>query len=222
MFRTISTELGNVYPRTVGVIFLGTPHRCTMKRSLGECVAIAALLSMHPPNNHLLGILHDSSDSFENQHGTFLMVSRDIQVVCVREELPTDSYMIPRESACYEGFNVTRDNIAANHTGLAKFASKDDLGYLQLVAHIKKLSSGPSQYGKSLFPGMQNVRKYLTYLRAGNEGVSESRYVRSPYSRQVSWSNLIPPQRFWVPCISTQCTRGRAGSAKPMGKPASG
>jgi hypothetical protein len=144
------TELGNVYPRTVGVIFLGTPHTGSGKRSLGDCIAVTALISMRPPNSQLLRTLQESSEFFENQHSTFLMVSRDIQVVCVREELPTESHIVPAASAAYEAFNVTRDNIPANHNGMAKYASTDELGYLKLVAHIKKLTSGPTPYGKSL------------------------------------------------------------------------
>lgn len=88
-----------------------------------------------------------------SQHSTFLMVSRDIKVVCVREELPTAvrdperkepiQVMVPRDSA-YSGFNVTKDEVHVNHADLARFGSREDLGYLQLVAHISKISSGPT------------------------------------------------------------------------------
>lgn len=146
------TELGNIYPKTIGVVFLGTPHVRTSKRSLGECVASAAQSSLRAPNDQLLQALAENSNLFENQHGTFQMISRDIRVVCVREDLPTGPHMVPRDSATYEGFNVVRDDLAVRHADLARFASQDEIGYKQIVAHLVKMTEGPSQQGKQLVP----------------------------------------------------------------------
>ncbi|KAI1075343.1 hypothetical protein F5B20DRAFT_585310 [Whalleya microplaca] len=158
-------ELGNVYPRTIGCIFLGTPHVRSGKRSLGECIAAAALLAPSSPSPQLLQTLKDSDKAFETQHGTFCLVSRDIKVVCMREKLPstvaasadmvrdadgmelgkgTMQMMVPRDSAAYDSYNVTRDEMIANHLDLARFKSRDDPGYLQIVTHISKTSLGPT------------------------------------------------------------------------------
>ncbi|ORY59728.1 uncharacterized protein BCR38DRAFT_326985, partial [Pseudomassariella vexata] len=138
-------ELGNVYPRTVGVLFLGTPHTNSGKQSLGDVVATAAQLSFRPPSLQLVRVLRDSTDVFESQRDSFILVSRDIQIVCVRELLKTPmGTMIPRESAIYQGFKVQLDEIQADHINMAKFDSRTDIGYQKLVNHINRLAKGAS------------------------------------------------------------------------------
>lgn len=159
-------ELGNVYPRTIGCIFLGTPHTRSGKRSLGDCVAATAVLSPTMPAPSLLRGLRDSNQLLETQHSTFLLVSRDIKVVCIREKLPTTitasidtihdangvelgkgtmQTMVPKDAVVYENFNVSKDELPTNHLDLCRYKSRDDVGYLRLVGHIQKITSGPSQ-----------------------------------------------------------------------------
>ncbi|KAI0380994.1 hypothetical protein F5Y04DRAFT_89449 [Hypomontagnella monticulosa] len=158
-------ELGNVYPRTIGCVFLGTPHVRSGKRPLGECIALTALLSPSMPTPQLLRALKDNEKAFENQHSTFLMISRDIRVVCVREKLPstitasaelardiggmelgrgTIQLMLPRDCAAYESFNVGRIDVLVTHQDLAKAKSRDDPGYAQMVAYLTKAAMGPT------------------------------------------------------------------------------
>ncbi|KAI5864559.1 hypothetical protein GGS23DRAFT_604182 [Durotheca rogersii] len=158
-------ELGNVYPRTIGCVFLGTPHVRSGKRSLGECIAATALLSPTMPSPQLLRSFKESDKAFENQHSTWLMISRDTRVVCIREKFPSTiaasselmrdvdgldlgkgamQIMVPRESAAYDGFNVTRHEMAANHLDLARFKSRDEPGYSQMITYVTKTSSGPT------------------------------------------------------------------------------
>lgn len=80
-------ELGNVYPKTVGVIFLGTPHGNSGKQSLGEVIATVAQMSPRQPSKELLRLFRESTELFENQRDTFALISRDIQVVCIRAKL---------------------------------------------------------------------------------------------------------------------------------------
>lgn len=162
-------ELGNVYPKTVGVIFLGTPHSNSGKQSLGEVIATASQMSVRQPSSQLLRLFRESSELFENQRDTFALISRDIQVVCVREKLsmPTGQVrrrfgssvygtradhpqMISKISATYEGLNVKIDEFLTNHVDLARFDDRQDTGYRQLIKHITRLSSVPKLHGKHL------------------------------------------------------------------------
>ncbi|GAP88017.1 putative alpha beta-hydrolase [Rosellinia necatrix] len=159
-------ELGNVYPRTIGCIFLGTPHTRSGKRSLGDCVAATAVLAPSMPASSLLRGLRESNQLLETQHSTFLLVSRDIKVICIREKLPTTlaasidtiqdangvelgkgtmQTMVPKDSVAYDNFNVTKDELPTNHLDLCRYKSRDDAGYQQLISHIRKITSGPSQ-----------------------------------------------------------------------------
>ncbi|KAI0401666.1 hypothetical protein F4802DRAFT_600827 [Xylaria palmicola] len=159
-------ELGNVYPRTIGCIFLSTPHIRSGKRTLGDCVAAAAVLSPSMPAPSFLRALRDSNQLLETQHSTFLLVSRDIKVVCVKEKLPTTiaasidtirdtngvelgkgtmQTMVPKDSVVYSHFNVTNDELPTDHLNMCKFKSRDDAGYLRIVSQIRKITSGPSE-----------------------------------------------------------------------------
>ena len=159
-------ELGNVYPRTIGCIFLATPHTRSGKRTLGDCVAATAVLSPAMPSPSLLRALRDSNQLLENQHSTFLLVSRDIKVVCIREKLPTTinasidtiqdangvelgkgtvQSMVPKDSVVYDNFNVSKDEMPTTHLDMCRFKSRDDAGYIRILSHIKKITSGPSQ-----------------------------------------------------------------------------
>ncbi|KAI1464705.1 uncharacterized protein F4812DRAFT_441671 [Daldinia caldariorum] len=158
-------ELGNVYPKTIGCVFLGTPHVRGGKRSLGECIATTALLSPTPPSPQLLKAFRDSDKVFENLHSTFIMISRDIRIICAREKLPTTinasadvvkdadgmelgrgtiQMMVPRDSATYEGFNVSKLDVMVTHQDLARCKSRDDPGYAQIVQYLVKAATALS------------------------------------------------------------------------------
>ncbi|KAI0390727.1 hypothetical protein F5Y17DRAFT_461513 [Xylariaceae sp. FL0594] len=158
------TELGNVYPRTAGCIFLGTPHLRSGKQTVGDCAAATAILSPSMPSPTLIRTLKECDKLLDYQHNSFTLVSRDIKVVCIREKLPTTitasidtihdtngvelgkgtmQLLVPKDSATYEGFNVTKDEIPTTHLDLCRFKSKNDAGYMRIVSHIGKIYSGP-------------------------------------------------------------------------------
>ncbi|KAI8966809.1 hypothetical protein F5Y11DRAFT_4630 [Daldinia sp. FL1419] len=155
-------ELGNVYPKTIGCVFLGTPHVRGGKRSLGECIATTALLSPTPPTSQLLKAFRESDKAFENLHSTFLMISRDIRIICAREKLPTTitasadvvkdadgmelgrgtiQMMVPRDCATYDSFNVSKLDVMVTHQDLARCKSRDDPGYAQIVQYLVKAAT---------------------------------------------------------------------------------
>ncbi|KAI1768968.1 hypothetical protein GGR53DRAFT_461757 [Hypoxylon sp. FL1150] len=229
-------ELGNVYPRTIGCIFLGTPHVRSGKRSLGECLATAALLSPVAPSPQLLRMLKESDKVFENQHATFLMISRDIRVVCVREKLPstiavspelardvtgmelqkggTMQMMVPRDSAAYEGFNVTRHDMTATHLDLARFRSRDEPEYSRMLSFITKASSGPTPAeAEAREPRNQEILNAL-YFDTMTE--RESR-IDPAYGQTCDWilnPSLSPFPKFLKSKDPVLWISGNAGSGK--------
>jgi protein SERAC1 len=81
--------LGGIYGSTIGVIFMGTPHRGSAKASYGDVAASIARLAFHQPNKPLLQTLKIDSHLLEKQRDNFTTVSNDLAIVCIREELPT-------------------------------------------------------------------------------------------------------------------------------------
>ncbi|OTB07943.1 hypothetical protein M426DRAFT_19496 [Hypoxylon sp. CI-4A] len=229
-------ELGNVYPRTIGCVFLGTPHVRSGKRSLGECIAATALLAPTMPTQQIVRALRDSDKAFENLHATFLMISRDIRVVCVREKLPSTlaasaelardadgmelggkgamQMMVPRDSAAYEGLNVTRHDLAVSHLDLARFKSRDEPGYTQMISWITKAASGPTPAEiEAREPRNQEILNAL-YFDTMNE--RESR-IDSAYGQTCDW--ILNPERSPFPKFLRSSDpilwiSGNAGSGK--------
>lgn len=131
--------LGEIYGSTIGVVFMGTPHRGSSTESYGEIAANIAKLSFRQPNKQLLQTLKPDSQILEKQRDGFTTVSNDIAIVCIREELPTGVGMIvPEASASYDGFNVTRGAIHANHMNMVKFTTRDE-GYKRTLGYIEDI-----------------------------------------------------------------------------------
>lgn len=106
----------DIYASTSGVAFFGTPHRGSSKEGYGEIIAGIAKFCLRQPNKSLLETLKEDSHILEGQRDAWTTISNDMQVICVREELPTAIGMIvPEASASYDGFNVQRSSINANH-----------------------------------------------------------------------------------------------------------
>ncbi|KAI1810736.1 hypothetical protein GGS20DRAFT_155822 [Poronia punctata] len=229
-------ELGNIYPRTIGCLFLGTPHTRSGKRTLGDCVAATAVLSPSMPSSSLLRALRDSNQLLEAQHSTFLLMSRDIKVICFREKLPTTitasidmihdangvelgkgtmQTMVPKDSASYENFNVSKDEIPTNHLDLCRYKSKDDTGYLRIVSHIQKILSGPGQAEvvESQEPRNQDI---LNALHFDTMMERESR-IDPAYGQTCEWilsPKASPFKAFLASDDPVLWISGKAGSGK--------
>ncbi|KAH0563421.1 hypothetical protein GP486_002011 [Trichoglossum hirsutum] len=170
--------LGEIYTSTIGVIFLGTPHRGSSQETLGEVVANVAKLSLRQPNKQLLQTLKPDSHILENQRDQFTTISSNLNIVCIREELPTGAGLIVEEaSASYDGFNVRRDAINANHMNIVKFASKEDEGYKRILGHINDIRNVQQ------LEIQQNILKALEFptIHDREDGIDEA------YAQTCSW-----------------------------------
>lgn len=71
-------HLFNIYSSTIGVIYLGTPHRGSGGASLGLVAATAASCFLQSPNKSLLRSLQFSSAELERISDTFSLLPRRI------------------------------------------------------------------------------------------------------------------------------------------------
>lgn len=141
------SELGSIYPRTVGAIFLGTPHKGHGRQSLSELAVLCARLDSIGHKGELdpnfLQMMAEANELLETQRGEFALVSRDLPVICVREQLATHARgaeILPKHCATFDGINVTTDDFFQSHAGLARYNDRHESGYFQLVGHISKLT----------------------------------------------------------------------------------
>lgn len=220
------TEFGNVYPQTMGCAFWGTPHVRSRHQSLGECLALAALLAPAPPQIPLIRSLRNSDEAFEQLHSTWLMVSRDIGVTCVREDLPTIVYvpsdvaaecevpgikkgqnqiMIPKDVAGYSVANIRTHAVKANHADMVRFNGRDDPFYRDGVKALKKVAMGLTQAEMDA----QSPRCQGQFL-SGDSCLPAERITDAT------------AQRFSMPYTTIPCRNERLASNPPIAKPATG
>ncbi|KAK3291981.1 uncharacterized protein B0H64DRAFT_408650 [Chaetomium fimeti] len=132
--------LGDIFAKTTGVIFMGTPHRGSSKESYGDLLVKIAKVALRQPNDQLLQTLRPDSHILENQREQFTTISSRMSVVCIREELPTSvGVIVPETSASYDGFNVRRGAINANHMDMVRFTSDREPGYQRTLGFISEL-----------------------------------------------------------------------------------
>ncbi|KAI1415372.1 hypothetical protein F5Y13DRAFT_196709 [Hypoxylon sp. FL1857] len=181
-------RLAAIYPRTIGVVFMGTPHRGSHQATYGEVAANVARLCFQQPNSQLLQTLREDSHILEKQREDFTTVSQDMYIVCVREELPTAAGLIvPEASASYDGFNVTRGSIHANHMDMVKFLSGDE-GYKRTLGYIEDILDAKVPHEADRDDDMTQSRiddilKALWFpaIDSREEGIDEA------YAKTCSW-----------------------------------
>jgi hypothetical protein len=86
--------LGAIIESTTGVVFIATPHNGSEAAPLAKLVANAAEAEWSRLNKKLLHNLSQESDVLEAQRSSFASVSRDLQIRCVYEEMPTMGFMV--------------------------------------------------------------------------------------------------------------------------------
>ncbi|XP_014553238.1 hypothetical protein COCVIDRAFT_108238, partial [Bipolaris victoriae FI3] len=131
-------KLAATYANTRGVIFPRTPHRGSGTVALGQVLVRIAFL--HQPNTQLLQSLQVDSHTLERQREEFVTISERLSIVCVREKIPTPIGMIVSEaSASYDGFDIRRGSIPADHINMVRFRSKGDIGYERVLSWIQEM-----------------------------------------------------------------------------------
>jgi protein SERAC1 len=154
-------DLGAISQATVGVLFIGTPHRGSSKASLGKIAQTAAMIALRQPNMNLLDTLKQDSQILESQRKSFDGISSRWTLVCLYEEHPmsigevcyhllaeiyasrslTLNYyqVVPMPSACMDGFNVKTAGIPKNHREMCRFTDPSEIGYQRTSDYIISL-----------------------------------------------------------------------------------
>ncbi|KAH8762740.1 hypothetical protein F5882DRAFT_477025 [Hyaloscypha sp. PMI_1271] len=182
--------LGEIYASTIGVIFLGTPHRGSSKGNLGEVVANVAKLSFRQPNKQLLQTLKSDSHILENQRDQFTTISSKLSII------------VEEASASYDGFNVRRDAINTNHMNMVKFPSKGDEGYKRTLGHIDDIRNAER-------PGIQQGIKMS---ESRKDEILEALEFSTIRKREEDIDNAYDQTCSWI--LDHQSTNNNS-SAKP-------
>ncbi|KAI0896096.1 hypothetical protein F4806DRAFT_51141 [Annulohypoxylon nitens] len=173
-----------IYAKTIGIIFMGTPHQGSPKESYGDIVANIAHLSLRQPNKQLLQILRPDSHVLEKQRNDFATISDEMSIVCLREELPTGAgIIVPGDSAWYISFKSNLDSLHANHMDMVRFSSRDE-NYRKVLGYIEEIRDGYVSEEDNLIKGRCN--EILDALRLPNTEQREDA-IEDAYANTCSW-----------------------------------
>ncbi|KAK4208648.1 hypothetical protein QBC37DRAFT_252923, partial [Rhypophila decipiens] len=135
-------HLGQVHDNTIGIVFLGTPHRGSNMAVYAKLVADILKLSQKRVNPGLLALLKKDSDILAAIEDDFAIWLRKkgmtFQITCFFEDLELLAFgaVVTKDSARLPGYTVLP--IEANHMGMARFKSARDTGYQRILGELTR------------------------------------------------------------------------------------
>ncbi|OBT84128.1 hypothetical protein VE02_07747 [Pseudogymnoascus sp. 03VT05] len=198
-------HLFDIYSSTVGIIYLGTPHRGSGGATLGLVAASAASCFLQSPNKHLLRSLESSSAELERISDVFSLlpkkVDKTIQEYSFQEDRGMASALpliggkvVPDSSSRLDDGVGSTSNIAANHRDMCKFVSSTSRDYLRVISVIKRFSKSTVSDSSSIAadsapaPSQPNIQLEGQYIRASSRGSHRRR--ESPQFQRRSASSF--------------------------------
>jgi protein SERAC1 len=145
------THLRGIFDCTIGIAFMGTPHRGAWMADWATIPA-SALGLLKSVNKSLLEILQTNNQALELIQVNFWSMIRERQkanqppeVTCFFEELllPGVGKVVSKESATLDGYNSI--TVHANHRNMVRFASAEENGFKRLLGELVRWVS---QVGK--------------------------------------------------------------------------
>lgn len=148
-----STETGNkrlkeIVSATLGICFLGTPHRGSQSASLGrKLFRITEVIAAQRANTQLLQTLEKNSDTLERITKSFYETLRTherlhIFSFCEEKEVRKLGFLsaviVYPDSAQVGYGNEEIGSIPANHSDMVRFGSAKDPGFIKVAGVLKR------------------------------------------------------------------------------------
>ncbi|KAK5630106.1 hypothetical protein RRF57_005821 [Xylaria bambusicola] len=139
--------LQDIFDRTLGFIFLGTPHQGAWMAHLGN-IAVHTLGVFASTNTKLLEILKPQNDALIEIERAFRSMVRELreggrrlELMCFYEELKTFAdVVVTQHSATFSDYPIL--SIHANHSDMVKFDSAENNGFQRVFAVLRRWKEG--------------------------------------------------------------------------------
>ncbi|KAN0075952.1 NAD(P)-binding domain protein [Elaphomyces granulatus] len=138
----IESQYQTISEATVGIIFLGTPHRGSEKASYGKVLANVATTVMHKPAQALIDALRANSDALMRLTTDFRFQLPQYQVCSFYEMKPMpifSSLIVEKHSSLLEIPGEDQVPVDANHEETCKFAYHDDAVYEKIFKRVRRM-----------------------------------------------------------------------------------
>ena len=134
------TSSKDILPATIGVAFLGTPHKGSKTASLGKVAFELSRILSYNPDLKVLRTLEKNSEILERISRSFglVLASGHIKVHSFREELKTHGMSIVDADSSLAGYlHESRCGLNANHREMARYKSANDINYQRVSAVLQ-------------------------------------------------------------------------------------
>ncbi|CAH0019112.1 unnamed protein product [Clonostachys rhizophaga] len=142
------SHIHDIYERTHAIAFMGTPHHGS-ELAIWADRLLKSVNIVQKRNTDIIGVLNANSEVLQRiQEGFFATiwgkeegVSRQIQITCFHEELPTSikgfsKIVVSKESASLPG--SIRIGIHRDHTQMTKFSDREDPGFKATCGELRR------------------------------------------------------------------------------------
>ena len=134
-------DYAKIIRNTVGIIFLGTPHKGSDQAKWDGVAANLAKVLKKEHNDTIVNALSRGSSTLEGLQSSFAGISDRFSYSTFSEEreYPGIGKIVDDESAILYLPKESRNSIPANHLGMSRFGSVSETGFKRVVIAIKAL-----------------------------------------------------------------------------------
>ncbi|XXH05092.1 hypothetical protein Hte_011516 [Hypoxylon texense] len=146
--HNVEQHLRDVFDSFKGIVFMGTPHEGSWRADWAR-IPVRTLSPFKSMNRTLLDLLQDGNKLLELSQTRFWSMMRElresghqVEATCFYEELgmPVAGIIVSKASATVESYQAI--SIHSDHSGMVKFASKEDSGFQKVHWELERWTSG--------------------------------------------------------------------------------
>lgn len=139
--QNANDDYANILKNTVGIIFLGTPHKGSDQAKWDGIATNLAKVLRKDHNDTIIDALSRGSSTLENLQSSFTGISDRFSYSTFTEEreYPNIGKIVDDESAVLYLPKETRNSLPANHLGMSRFGSVNETGFKRVVIAVKAL-----------------------------------------------------------------------------------
>ncbi|KAK5260992.1 hypothetical protein LTR40_003095, partial [Exophiala xenobiotica] len=144
----LESRYQSIKDATIGLIFLGTPHRGSDKATYGKVLANVAQFISHKPPPRLLSALQTNSDVLLQLTTNFRFQLPDYEVYSFFELRPMkglSSLIVEKHSALLETNHEEQIPVDADHSAMCKFETEDDPTFEKVYKRVNRIKNDPQR-----------------------------------------------------------------------------
>jgi hypothetical protein len=135
------TRLKDILPATIGVCFLGTPHRGSSSATTGKIAFELSRIFLRSPNVDILRSLERDSENLDriSRHFSQILLDSKMMIHSFSEDRRTKGVMVVETSSYAVGYGLEETSIIpSDHSNMTKFRSRSDIGFVRVSKVLKR------------------------------------------------------------------------------------